>query len=417
MVFSYLNKQMFNRTKRELIFLCCTLFLFASCLKEVKIVEIGDITGLANICMLETNLEYSLATEPDADYVLWTVPEQAQIISGQGTSKIKVNFGRKEGSVCAQLYTKGEIASDVQCFSVTFGVSGNWCRDVDMPGSIKRVNQASFVLNGKAYIVMGSSGPNDYCKDVWQFDPTTHQWTQKGIFPGPFRVGATSFSLNNKGYVCFGDNALNGPAAHYFNDLWEYDPNTDIWVEKDTLPGSVRQYAFAFTIGNKAYVGNGKSGPSGLLPDFYEYNSATEIWIQKGNTPFFKVASATFSINNEGYVCAGSGQGDQNSASLFKYNPTDDSWLEMTPLPAPIRYQAAGFSVGNSGYVCGGMNGGDVFNDLWEFNPLSGEWAQKVSFFEPRAYQLAFGINNKGYILGGTKQNSQILKDMWVYTP
>jgi N-acetylneuraminic acid mutarotase len=418
MIFSYLNKQMFNPAKRKFTFLCCSLFLFASCLKEVKIVEIGDISGTATICMLDTDLEYSLATKPDDRYyVLWTVPEQAQIISGQGESTITVNFGRKEGSVCAQLFTDGEVASKVQCFDVTFGVSDTWCRDVDMPGSIKRANQASFVLNDKAYIVMGSSGPGDFCKEVWQFDPVTHQWLKKKDFPGPFRIGAASFSLNNKGYVCSGENSLSGPQQKFYNDLWEYNPLTDTWTEKDTLPGSVRQYAFAFTIGNKAYVGNGKSGPTGLLSDFYEYNSVAGVWIQKGNTPFYKVAPATFSINNEGYVCAGSGSGDQNSASLFKYNPADDSWLEMTPLPAPVRIQTAGFSIDNSGYVCGGMNGGDIFNDLWEFNSISSEWTQRASFISPRFYHLGFAIKNKGYIVGGDNSAPGFLNDMWVYTP
>jgi N-acetylneuraminic acid mutarotase len=407
-------KKMKRNQLLGLIFLLCLHF---SCNPKVEFQTISNIVGSSAVCMLETNIEYSLISEPDADYVLWTVPEQAQIISGQGTSKIKVNFGRKEGSVCAQLFTDGEVASEMQCFDVTFGISQSWCRDVDMPGSIKRMSQVSFVLNDKAYIVMGSSGPNDYCKEVWLFDPLNHSWTQKSNFPGPFRIAATSFSLNNKGYVCFGDNALNGPEAEYFNDLWEYNPDTDSWIEKDTLPGSVRQYAFAFTIGNKAYVGNGKPGASGLLSDFYEYDPMTQNWIQKANTPFFKVGASTFSINNEGYVCAGSGIGDQNSASLFKYNSTDDLWQELELLPASIRRHATGFSIGNKGYVCGGTNGGQAFNDLWEFNSLSGQWVQLVSLNEKRAYHNGLNINNKGYIFGGLNQNSQLLNDMWVYTP
>ncbi|MGB3947070.1 MAG: kelch repeat-containing protein [Bacteroidia bacterium] len=403
--------------KKFLLLFC--VVLIAGCVKKLELQTIASINGPTSICVLSTNLEYSLSEQYTADYILWTVPDQAQIISGQGTSKIKVNFGRKEGSVCAQLYTDGEAVSDVKCINVTFGVAGSWCRDINMPSTVSRVSQTLFVINDNTYIVMGSFGPTDFSKEVWMFNPEEHLWTQKQNFPGPFRIAACGFSLNSKGYVCCGDNALSGPEAKYFNDLWEYSPTTNSWIEKDTLPGSGRQYAFAFTIENKAYVGNGKPGSSGLLADFYEYDPVIESWTQKTNTPFFKVGATTFSINNIGYVCAGSSVGDINSASMFKYTPATDSWQELNPLPSSIRRHAAGFSIGNKGYLFGGSNASDMFNDFWEYNTVSGQWTQQTqnTSIEKRAYSNAVNMHNKGYIIGGSTQNSQILNDMWVYTP
>lgn len=405
-------KKMKRNQLLGLIFLFCVHF---SCNPKVEFQTISNIVGASAVCMLETNIEYSLTVAPDVDYVLWTVPEQAQIVSGQGTSKIKVNFGRKEGSVCAQLFTDGEVASDVQCFDVTFGVSGNWCRDIDIPG-VTRINYASFTINDKFYIACGAVNPGDTCKDVWEFDPLNHSWTQKQSFPGPHRISAAQFSIGNNGYICAGYNALIGQNLRFYNDLWEYDALANNWLEKDTLPGVPRQYPFGFSIGNSGFVGGGQPGLSGVLSDLYEYNSTTQTWIQKQNTPFVRFGAATFVVNNKAYLCSGT-NGNSYFNNLYEYGFLEDVWTEKSPLPDTVRYQLAGFSIADRGYICGGYDGGHFFSDLWEYSPFSNEWIQRASNPKQRAFPLSFVVKNKAYVAGGVKEGLQKHNDMWVYTP
>ena len=68
------------------------------------------------------------------------------------------------------------------------------------------------------------------------------------------RSNAVAFELNGKGYI--GTGSFNGIRS----DFWEYNPNTDTWIEVTSLEGAARQDAIAFSIGEKAFVATGRNG-------------------------------------------------------------------------------------------------------------------------------------------------------------
>ena len=68
--------------------------LLISCKKE-SIDFTGQIEGPTDICINATGIEFSINTAEPLDYILWSVPEEATIVSGQGTTKIIVDFGTK----------------------------------------------------------------------------------------------------------------------------------------------------------------------------------------------------------------------------------------------------------------------------------------------------------------------------------
>jgi hypothetical protein len=83
--------------------------------------------------------------------------------------------------------------------------------------------------------------------------------------PGNVRGGATTFVLQDKGYVCGGyDGGL-------LDDLWEFDPLEHVWNLKAYFGGSERKNAIAFSLQNSiAIVGLGK-GYSGKKESIYRY--------------------------------------------------------------------------------------------------------------------------------------------------
>src|SRR4051812_2494116 len=83
------------------------------------------------------------------------------------------------------------------------------------------------------------------------FIASADYWTQLSNFPGVGRQLASGFSIGNIGYVACGDGGA------YFNDLWQYDPATNLWTQLASLPGPGRYGAVAFTINNKGYIGTG----------------------------------------------------------------------------------------------------------------------------------------------------------------
>jgi len=59
----------------------------------------GTITGPTTFCSNQQGVPYSIAAVGGATSYTWTVPPQASVATGQGTTGITVNFGNKSGSV------------------------------------------------------------------------------------------------------------------------------------------------------------------------------------------------------------------------------------------------------------------------------------------------------------------------------
>lgn len=405
-------------TKRTFIY--CALAIIAlgilSCKKPIS-VPIGSITGASAICLGEENVQYTVTAESATDhYILWSVPEGAEIISGQGTTSIIVNFGKHHGSICAVLYKDGEAVSVKSCLEVKFGVSDKWCREVDFPNG-KRSGAIAFSIGNKGYVGTGFDNASEKHQDLWEYDPETVAWTQKKSFPGTARLAALAFVIGNKGYVGMGYKGFGSAQDNFFNDLWEYDPLTNNWLEKSSLPGPARQYAIGFSVNNKGYVGCGQPGLSSLLSDFYEYDPIQDQWTQKSDMPYPRLSAIAFSIGSKGYVGTGQNAGATTFYNdFYEYNPVTDQWLQKSSFPGASRFGALGFVIGNKGYLGTGFNAGAVYKDFWEYDPLSDTWLALPDLETARGFAVGFAIGNKGYVGIGNYTSSGIFEDFWVYT-
>jgi len=84
--------------------------------------------------------------------------------------------------------------------------------------TIARQQGVTFVINGKGYVLLGARASLD--AGVWEYNPSTDNWTQKTSFEGSVREAAVGFSLGNYGYVTTGRSS-----TYRFDDLWQFDPN------------------------------------------------------------------------------------------------------------------------------------------------------------------------------------------------
>jgi N-acetylneuraminic acid mutarotase len=121
----------------------------------------------------------------------------------------------------------------------------------------------SFVVGNKAYVGMGID-QNIFKKDVYCYDPGANNWQTIAPFPGYERGSASTFTLEERGFVCLGNN------GGLLTDLIEYNPKTDTWTLRAAYGGSGRKSAVSFVIDGKAYVGTGK-GYSGKKDSWYVY--------------------------------------------------------------------------------------------------------------------------------------------------
>ena len=183
-------------------------------------------------------------------------------------------------------------------------IFAQWVQKQNLPGSSRSFSNG-FSINNKAYIVGGGDGNGTLFDDVWSYNPSTNVWTQQANFPGGFRASSVAFTIGSKAYLGTG---VNGGA--YLDDFWEYDPIADSWLQKATFPGGAREEAVGFSLDNKGYVGTGQifiTGPNSSFTssfnDFYEYNPINDTWVQKANVPGPERAYAVGgSIGNKGYI-------------------------------------------------------------------------------------------------------------------
>lgn len=395
------------------------IIIFSSCKKEKIPGTPGAITGPVNFCMGSSDIQYSIAPVDGSSYYLWTVPDDATIASGQGTTSITVNFGKQSGKICVRS-NNGSEYSDASCLNVSEGcnVSDKWCRKTDF-GGLERYGAIGFSIGSKGYIGIGHDNNGNVFKDFWAFDPSTNVWSQKSDFGGGYRHDASCFSIGNKGYVGSGFDS----SSIVKKDFWEYNTASNVWFQKADF--FYRAYASGFSIGSVGYfVGGENSGT--MYSELWEYDPSSDVWISKA--PFIgtlRTHGVAFSIGSKGYFGTGLlSTTYMPTKSFYEYNPSTDVWIPRANVGGSIRGDAVGFSIGSKGYIGFGTNGlgGDTgYNDLWEFNPSTNSWVEKAPLNGiKRANVTSFIIDSVAYIVGGYESNSISsyffnYKDCWAY--
>ena len=127
------------------------------------------------------------------------------------------------------------------------------------------------------------------------------------------------FSIDGHGYVEGGFRVNQNNQYKFFDNLYEYDPASDTWIEKASFPGGKEAGEACFVINDKAYIGLGQF-KSNYNKMFYAYDPSSDTW--SSPLPEFpadgRELSYSFSLNNIGYVMLGY---NSNKASYY-----DDVW-------------------------------------------------------------------------------------------
>lgn len=257
------------------------------------------------------------------------------------------------------------------------------------PGA--RSSFLTWTLNDKLYL-MGGFGGSGALNDLWVYNINTNNWTwlsgsssadqfgnygTKGVpastnVPGS-RVNGTTWVYNNKLYLMGG---FIGTYSSCYNDLWEYDPATNLWTwlkgantfnelgvygtlgeaSPDNTPGA-RELSSVWIYNNKIYLFGGYFQDYGVRPqrilfnDLWEYDPTTNNWrwikgnksgldplgiygtkgiAAPANIPGARKDSFTWSNNEKAYIFGGNGwyaSGGQTTLSdLWEYDVTTNNW-------------------------------------------------------------------------------------------
>ena len=293
-------------------------------------------------------------------------------------------------------------------------LNDSWSQLQDFPAAGRGYSYGVTVGN-KAYMGLGSTSNGLYPNDWWEYDMDNDSWAQKSSLPTDGRNHPAMIAINNKIYMGCGSND-NGNLG----DWWEYDIINDVWSQKTSIIGNDRHHPFYFGIGNYAYVGfgHGSSPVAGTNPtsyiynDFYRYDPTNDNWIQLSNFPSeARVAGTQFSYNGKGYILSGDGDnhGPLDSGEFWEYNPLNDSWNQLPSHPGGAIWAPGNFVIGCDVYFLLGQNR-NTSPGTYPISVYQYKLSEDCGCIDPTAYNFSnLAISDDGsccYVSGCTDNSS-----------
>ncbi len=255
-------------------------------------------------------------------------------------------------------------------------------------------------------------------------------WSKAAEFPEP-EEELYGIAAGGKMYVMGGYGEGGKPVGM----VWEYDPATDHWAKKKTMPVPVHHQAMAEYQG-KIYVFGGFKlypVPNGLggwepVTDSWEYDPATDNWKSLAPMPTRRGSAIAQTVNGKIYVIGGSTMhpGSKEPAvwpnrparsvgTNEMYDPATNKWTERQSMPTARNHAFSGMVNGKI-YVIGGRIGSPWIivssntDIVEEYDPATDQWGKIMTPMPtPRSGGGCATYNGKIYVAGGELQTRAML--------
>lgn len=183
-------------------------------------------------------------------------------------------------------------------------------------------------------MTMVEAGVDTYLNDLWQFNPSSGEWTwMGGNSAAPCPAGVACNGASGVYGTLGTPSAANIPGAREFGTTWT-DSNGNLWL-----------------FGGEGMVANGGN----YLNDLWRFNPSTNQWTwMGGSNTLYTNGGAPGVYGTMGVPAAGNQPGARVDSSSWT-DRDGNLWL-----------------FGGSGFDANGKSG--YLNDVWKFSPTLGEW-------------------------------------------
>jgi N-acetylneuraminic acid mutarotase len=308
------------------------------------------------------------------------VVSQIQLSAQQGTwvAKAPMPTARLAAAAASVNGTIYVIGGDTNWFGCGFtGVNeaynpatDTWTTMAPMPTA--RAAFAAAVLNGIIYVVGGNEGCFPPSRVVEAYDPATNTWSTKAQFPDTGSgLGVTDSAvgvINGILYVAGGSNGLNGG----FSNLYAYDPVSDSWSAKTSMP-TIRNSEAGAVVNGAFYVVGGTDGV-GQATSTFAYDPPSNTWSAKASLSDPRGGLAASVVGNIIYTMGGiDASGPVPIATMESYDPATNIWTTLPSMPTGV-YAPSAAQVNGTIFVMGGLlsqSSGAISASVEAFTPVS----------------------------------------------
>lgn len=293
--------------------------------------------------------------------------------------------------------------------------SGIWEDKAPMP--VLQAQGSSGAIGGTIYAAGGYVDLEGLSNRLFAYDAANDIWTEKANLPGG-RANHGGAAIGTKLYAVGGDDANVN-----FNSLVEYDSVLNTWSTKNPMT-TERSFPGVTEAGSKLYVIGG-TNPSGVLDIVEEYNPATDFWETVAPLPQGRMGVGATSVNGIVYAIGGAidtGGQLQSVGTVTAYDPTNDTWMTLTPMPTP-RITPAVAVLGGKIYAIGGSNvpgllSPGIVNTVEVYDPATDTWSQAPAMPTARHQLGAEAFDGRIYAFGGLAGPGNVLTDkVEAFTP
>ncbi|MHC5038073.1 MAG: Kelch repeat-containing protein [Planctomycetota bacterium] len=291
-------------------------------------------------------------------------------------------------------------------FAIGNGNQGAWSLKANLPG-ILRTDAAVVETGGRIYVIGGSLGLAR--NEVWSYDPASDMWTQHTNLPTG-RGSAAYAAVGGKIYIIGGTTGLLHNSGHVpLAVVEEYDPAQDTWNATPKAAMTTARYSPACAVHlGKIYVTGGATGgdPSNLpqpLATVEMYDPVADTWTPKAPMPATRFDHACATFGDRIYAVGGrqTTYGDMQT-SLYAYDPAGNAWSTLASMPTA----RGGLSTLVHGGLLWALGGGAAFNGttvVERFDPGSGAWLTGPVLPRPRTSHGSVNLEGRLYVVGGNE--------------
>jgi N-acetylneuraminic acid mutarotase len=262
--------------------------------------------------------------------------------------------------------------------------------------------------DGLIYVMGGFAGGAPF-SSVEAYNPLTDLWTIKTSMPEAVRGAAVAKGLDGIIYVISGWNG-----SSYTNTVQAYNTTSNTWSTKTSIPLSVWMAGAATGDDGKIYVigGEPETWPSPICTNKTQiYDPKTDTWTTGADMPTARSLLGVVK-GPDGLIYAMGGYNGSVLSVVEAYDPSTDTWIKKAPMPSPKLEFGVVLGPDKKIYVIGGgtsygNNFGPFFNTIEIYDPETDtwtipSWSESTMPTARKELGATLGKNGRIYALGGS---------------
>jgi N-acetylneuraminic acid mutarotase len=204
-----------------------------------------------------------------------------------------------------------------------YDVAGNyWIAKAQMP--VATYGGAAAAMGGKLYVLATLPGEDGFFTGpsrLFRYDPAANSWVELAPAPHHHHLGVVR-AIDGKLYAAGGMTYefVDAPEAHPWAELDVYDPTTNTWITKASMPGA-RYGGVAGVLNSKLYVAGGMKTDPSPVSTLQVYNPATNLWATRVDMPTPRAGVGGAVAQGKLYVLGGIDSSSNVVKTNEAYNP------------------------------------------------------------------------------------------------